>query len=120
VLATCLALVCYGFALMTVSALRETVVMPTQTTLAGINDPLWNDPIAPVWSAVVVRVDFDAHLCNAELISTQSIDKISLAPGIDFGSAVNVTPLWDTEYLLPLLKGLACHPPIVLGSLRVI
>jgi len=86
VLATCLALLFYGFALMTVGALRETVVMPTQTVLAGANDPLWNDPIAPVWSAVV------------------SIDKNSLAPGVDFGSAVNVTPLWDTEYLLPLLK----------------
>ena len=116
-LATCLALVCYGFALMTVSALRETVVMPTQTTLAGINDPLWNDPIAPVWSAIVVRVDFDVHLRNVDLMSTQSIDKISLAPGIDFGSAVNVTPLWDTEYLLPLLKGLAGRLLIVLGRL---
>jgi hypothetical protein len=47
---------------------------------------------------------------------TQFIDEIALVPGVDFGAAVNVTPLWDTSYLLPLLKGLAFHLPTVLGS----
>jgi hypothetical protein len=55
VIATFLGLFSYGFALMTICALRETFVMPIQTALARTNDPLWNDPIAPVWAAVVVR-----------------------------------------------------------------
>lgn len=110
VIITCLGLFSYGFSLLTISALRETVVVPTQTALARANDPLWDDPIAPVWSVIVVRVDFDSHPCTVVLTDTQSIDKISLAPGVDFGSAVNVTPLWDTQYLLTLLKSLALHP----------
>ena len=98
----CLGLFSYGFALMTIIALRETVIMPTQNALARIDDPLWGDPVAPVWSVIVVRFNFS---CNVLLTENQAIDEISLAPDVDLGSAVTVTPLWDSAFLLPLLTG---------------
>jgi hypothetical protein len=108
VIIVCLGLFSYGFALMTIIALRETVIMSTQNALARIDDPLWNDPVAPVWSVIVVRLNFS---CSVYLTENQAIDEISLAPDVDLGSAVTVAPLWDYTFLLPLLTG-AVHRPL--------